>query len=271
MKISSLNYLLIVFFILNQIACSGSDQALPPTSSSSSSTASTDVTGVDPTSILYIKLSSRWESAKDTDPFENWGNCSITPTSSGPSLTCQLSIPEQQMFYSSIKFTVGTFKASECPVISFRPYYYKRSEVNGYVPPGSSTALDCSKTTGIDKQCYGGAGPTLITDFPDSKGQYFFPDVNANSDFILKSENSLRIYSNALVNYLITNDLSAAGRSTAGDPTTKTERVADSFKDYTVSCNNYWGETLYKITLIVSDENSKGALGGSQDDYPDWQ
>ncbi len=146
-----------------------------------------------------------------------------------------------------------------------------RSNSATYLPPdvtGPTGTIDCS----VDKppvKCFGGAAPTLITDFPKNNGRYFVTQFTPEANFDIKSENALRWYEGYPVNYLITNNLSAANRAmnvTGG----ARERVADTFRDYYLSCRDNWGNTTHSLTVTIADENDDYPSGTHSDDYPDW-
>lgn len=266
----------ILFPLLLNVSCSEEPKALkqtdlPSTTPEESSPFSDDA-------ILYFGLGSKWETAQESDKFENWGSCEITANSVQTSKTCELKIPEAQMYYSHLEFRMGTKSAASCPILSFFPYYYKRSNNAAYSPPDAKagdTPLDCSSANTTEKKCFGGAAPQLIVDFPEYTGSYIHTHVASEVGYVLDSENKLRTFGGSRVNYLATNDLDVGSRVTLNDGSLQ-ERFVDAgqgapFVDYYVTCKNYWGETMYSMKLMISDENMEEDEGGaSNDDYLDW-
>jgi hypothetical protein len=204
---------------------------------------------------------------------EVWGTCSITNDETKEK-DCEIKIPEARLYYSRLSFKVGTNVPDRCPILKFRPYYYQRSDDNGYDPPGETTAVDCSADRPTNLACYGGAAPYLEElkgKFPSSTGLYVLTGASSSSTYTLKSENTLRSYGGAPVNFLSTNNLDASLRSLAGDSLLFTERVPDAWQDYQILCTDRWGEELYTINLTLSDENVDGGLGDiDEDTYKDW-
>lgn len=272
MKNPILNMILLSSFISSLSACSGSPENTASSESSTSSSSSSS--GFPSDTYLYFTLGSQWESDAADAKFKDWGSCAVNSTSSN-NIDCTVSIPEARLFFSKIKFNIGTENPTICPIITFAPYYYQRSSSATYLPPHKdATEVDCSGINGAaptDKYCYGGAAPTLVTDFPTNTGNYFLASVSPSKSYTLDSGNKTRYYGTYPVNYLVTNDLSSNGRTLSGDPLIRTERMPNTFQDYQATCSNYWGEVLYSISITVKDENMDGSDGTTHDEYPDWQ
>ncbi|AFY00408.1 hypothetical protein Bdt_0701 [Bdellovibrio bacteriovorus str. Tiberius] len=234
-------------------------------------------------------MGTRWESAAETAEFQNWKTCSINPNSPSTDLLCEVSIPEAQLYYSEVQFKMGSLQPAYCPILSFTPYYYLRSDdapqdspgppdaqgnpttvtTGGYVPPGAeptSSPLNCESGT-LPSLCFGGAAPIMVEDFPKNNGNYFLTSVQESHGYVLESSNSLRYYGSAKVNYTTTNNLSEVNRAIPVVGGLK-ERAANSFQDYEITCKSYWGEKLFGIKLILSDENWDDS--GGLDHYTDW-
>lgn len=233
---------------------------------------------------LYFRLEIKWETSGDKAPFESWAGCELpnspTPLPDTPTEgVCNITIPEGQLYYSHLNFKVGTRYPQICPIMNFRPYYYVRSEkplvkdangnpTDGYLPPGEKDFIECSD--GINPKCYGGAGPVMVKGFPDNTGSYFLTEFMQQASYELKSSNSVRHYNSYLVNYQVTNDLALVERANTVTSGLK-ERVQNTYNDYEVSCTNYWGEKLFSMVIVISDENMDGAESGTpHDNFPDW-
>lgn len=263
---SLLPYLFFCLFSVTMLACSEEPKNILAASTTPS--AGADTSEFADGTILFFKLGSKWETLAEGDAFEDQGSCAITPVS-GTSINCEISVPEEKMYYSGFRFTTGTLDPVACPIVHFNPYFYQRSSSAAYVPPGATSSIDCSGAADMDKMCFGGAATNLIEGFPKNTGYYFVTSLTEKQDYSMKSENSTKQYGGYLVNYLMTSDLiDTVG---TGNAAVQTERVSNSFVPYTITCNNYWGETLYTINLKILDENTDGANGGANDEYPDWQ
>lgn len=267
------NFILVLAIILSTVlSCSEEPQPLQQTTLPSvEEPVDSDISE---SAVLYLVFGTRWES-EAAGGFTKWVSCEIPANSVQTSKTCTVSVPEARLYFSSVQFKVGTKIAASCPILSFHPHYYRRSDSNAYRSPdmkASDPALDCSGSRPVEKRCYGGAAPIMVESFPENAGTYILTHVSASSSYEMVSSNSKRSYGTNAVNYMVTNDL--LNRTTdQTDPLTSRYVDTDNpFLDYRVYCANYWGEVTYAIDLVVSDENMDGAEGGTpHDDFPDWQ
>jgi hypothetical protein len=222
------------------------------------------------TSPLYIQLGTRWE-LDTTGPFEvaSTNICKIPAMASSPATaTCTFKVPEAKLYYSNLKFLVGTTMASVCPLLFFHPYYYRRSANAAFKPPGFTVSVNCSGTAGAkNKLCYGGAAPSILDDFPDNTGRYFNTNILSEQSFSLASANSIRWYGSSRVSYLAASDNSTPASIVNGDVD---DARTGEWYGYNVSCQDMWGETLYNIDITIEDENWDPNSTGN-DDFTDWQ
>lgn len=279
------------------ISCSGDEAAFPSVTDTPSTDPGTDPgtdTGTDLDATvpdgtgLYFRLGIKWESAAEDSAFTNLsraesGDCVVTSVT--PDITCSFTVPEGQLYYSTLQFRMGSKAAASCPILKFRPYYYQKSAASpvaddpgtpgdetapGYTPSGSDTELSCAD--GKEALCFGGAAPHMVEGFPENTGRYFLPQVTPESSYNLDSENKLRSYYGAGVNYLVTNDLPtpdrAANANAPADLAASRERVGGTFNDYYVWCETFWAEPVFSIKVMISDENEDPT--GGLDQYPDW-
>ncbi|MNK38591.1 hypothetical protein D3C87_571840 [compost metagenome] len=239
---------------------------------------------------LFLDFRSRWDTDKDEKdlPFKTYnGNCFIpplTPPESGlgsSEKNCSITMPEAQMFYSETRFRIGSRVSSSCPIVKFRPYYYRRSLSASFGVPETGGVIDCRRSY-VDssmntiyvpdsKECYGGAAPILVNDFPKNVGFYFLTVFADTSNFTLKASSNLRWYGGYKVNYMLTNNLPAVDRP---DPVisgsnSRAGAEADwaNFYDYSITCESHWGAELYRLNIVISDENTNGS---GLDEYTDW-
>lgn len=297
---------ILCFAMLSTISCSGNDPAFPSVTENPSTDPGTNPgtdPGTDPGTVadptitpdtaLYFRLGLKWETAGEGDAFEKREttdssvcNVPVGATGGSKNITCTFSVPEARLYYSHVQFKVGTGAAASCPILMFRPYYYKRSNADviaadpgatppvvgspGYTPPAKdATPLSCS--TGKEIPCWGGAAPHLVPGFPDNKALYLMTAISPSSDFNLKSENSTRYYgTSVLTNYLVTNNLDPVDRvgDVAPGVGRVNERVDSTYVDYKVTCYDKWYEQLYSITVVIADENIEGGM--ANDHFMDW-
>lgn len=227
-------------------------------------------TGFAVDSPLYFQVGTRWEMdeggayevAKTND------QCHISSTDTiGAVKYCVVTIPEAKLYYSNLKFVVGSNNASKCEIVTFSPYYYRRSNSDKFLPAGQDSATDCSPTSekGDDRICYGGAAPTLFSDFPKTRGRYFNTSLLRQFSYKLPSENSTKWYGGESVNYLVANNITNPNSTETGNgPGART----GAWQDYEVACRDQWEEPLYQIHITIQDENFGGASGS--DHFQDW-
>lgn len=234
---------------------------------------------------LYLNFSLRWEAGSATEeasPYTSFDkNCAIAPLApNGTIRNCTINVPEAQLFYSDIKFGIGTKVPGNCPIIRFFPYYYRRSVDQNFTDPKSGNTFDCRRAADggpatDQKECYGGAAPTMITGFPTYAGLYYLTGVTNEFGPKIEASNALLYYGPSLVNYLVTNDLAVPARSTqvASGPNARAgdESGVVDWTDYKVTCENAWGERIYTLNLTLGDENEDNNATGAADEYPDWQ
>lgn len=204
----------------------------------------------------------------------NFDSCVIKKgTATGTNMNCKIRIPEEQLYYSELDFKISTNSATFCNAIHFQPYYYLRSTSATYKDV-TGTTVDCSATP-ISKSCFGGAAPDIVTDFPLSVGYYFLPKFELSHTYTLHSSNSRRItdrdgsmfYSNVnAANNLVDR---ASSKSMSGNAT---YAGSNNFVDYSFSCTDKWANEIYKITLIIADDDEEDteSASGSKDVFYDW-
>ena len=215
--------------------------------------------------------------------------CFLSPAASvGDTLECNLQIDELTLYYSDLKFVVATKDKQTCELISFIPYFYLKSNSAVFPPdaPGGEDPpepIDCSALS--KKECWGGAAPVLLEDFPVNTSRYFLPADGLSRTYELPSINTLRQQGadrSLNTNVPYTNNLPASSRSTPVD--SLRARYAGSipdgyggsithYHDYQILCEDEWANTLYGITLTIGDDDSDGIAHDSlpgKDRFWDW-
>lgn len=216
---------------------------------------------------LYVNVSTKYEGNENSVA---QGSCYFETTDTVPSTkTCVIRIPELTLYFSDLHLSVGTSDATYCTQIAFSPYYYRKSNANPYADQ------DC--TSGEFKECWGGAAPDIIEDFPKVKGLYFLPAnslfksfkvTSTNSRFLADELNDISLYGNAGT----CNNLATGARTT---PLTNSNIEftggAGDYHDYTFTCADQWGELQYQITLVIADYDTPETPNTpGKDHFWDW-
>lgn len=226
---------------------------------------------------LYVEVTSAYENTTKTVA---QGECTFASTDTpGPAATktCTINIPELTLFYSDLTFNVGTASDSICSQVSFVPFYYKRSSAIDYSPLGdNSDDKDCTGPAD-DIACWGGAGPTLIgTTFLKSPGLYFLPSNTLNFPYVIKSSNTIRKTSTEpsfLTNANVANNLAIVDRAATLDKDLgdNVSYVGNTMSDYQATCLDPWGNSLYHMNIIISDDDTVvDPVDDAVDSFWDW-
>jgi hypothetical protein len=219
-------------------------------------TTSTDLS-LPSNAIFNVAVKTIW----DTDPNLNessWQNCLVT-SGSAASSSCSVAVPEAQMFHSSLRMSV-TIKEGYCDVLDFNPYIYQQSTLAAYTPPGSGGAIDCSGLT-PPIGCFSGAGVELVTDYPLNIGTYYLAAHGLTVDYDFISGDTKRVRDSLTINNRwMSNNLPVGQRGIA-----QANYVANSMQDWTFICKDEYDETLYQLTINLTDTD------GATDTIADWQ
>lgn len=231
---------------------------------SSSTTPEVPADGIYEDAVLYLQISTKWEAGTEVTTH---GTCQIRSNSPlNSEIDCDISVPEGQLYYSAVNFTVGTKLAALCTTLNFYPYYYRiDASDTDYFPPGEKEPAKCSTEIGSNKKCWGGAAPHLVPDFPSSDGVYFMPPNGPQKTFTLESGNSLR-WTAGRNNYSTVNNMLLGSRGTARPG----RYTANSMSDYVITCEDLWAHPIYTINLNLTDEDTE-TTQGVQDEVRDWQ
>ncbi|WP_413576351.1 hypothetical protein ACLVWU_18385 [Bdellovibrio sp. HCB290] len=208
---------------------------------------------------LYVGVQTRWEGGGAPTSHGECIALSTAPIETGPE-TCDITIPEGQLYYSELMITMGSKLAETCSMVSFTAYAYKRSSSDTYVPPGESSPVKCATEANSNLACWGGAGPALYPDYPKTGGQYFLLINGASTTINIPSGNSRRYGSNrGTVNTLADHTTSISGY------------VANTMQDYYVHCLDIWAQPIYSFKLTIKDEDTKGTENEpARNQIPDW-
>lgn len=228
---------------------------------------------------LFVEVSTSAESS-GSDPEPDVGTaiqsqCYLDATTTYPATkTCTVRIPELMLYFSNLHFRVGTASTEYCAQVVYRPYYFRRANTAGYLTGTGATAVDCTDST--QAACYGGAASEIISSFPTATALYFLPTNTLEYTFSLKSSNK-RGMANPTDSSFDYSNVNAANNlsdrtltfSTPADPI---DYIGGSnYQDYAVSCLDPWGQLLYKITIVIADDDTLETLNTpAKDEYYDW-
>lgn len=202
------------------------------------------------------------------------GVCTIPRTApTGTFLTCNMQIPELDAHFSDYEFLVSTNSRTTCKQVRFMPYSYKRSNSTTFLDM-EGNEHDCLSP---DPFCYGGAAKHLLpkngVDFPQNIGIYFLTSQFLQQSYLMDAPDITRgsdPHISAFTNTPIANNLSTGARG-AGITNTYVDYVGGSFNDYIFECRDSYGEVLYRLTLIIGDDDlSTTPNDPPMDTFWDW-
>lgn len=271
MHFKSVLFIIFLGLLSFNLGCSGE------AASGSGSGSSTDGGGpiITSASPLSLEVSSNYEVEEDeaVGLRETLGTCAIEPgtlpfSGSGLSdISCIIRVPELKLYYSDLTFTISANSGSRCTKVSFIPYAYRRSNNVAYTPKTGADPVDCQ--SGVEKVCYGGAGPDMIEDYPETNSVYFLASETKRQSFKLRSSNSRRTddkdRSMIVSNVNAANNLSNRGTSM----TSPVNYFQNSMNDYIFACEDPWFNALYSITLVIADDDNDTS-GPIRDERYDW-
>ncbi len=205
--------------------------------------------------------------------------CEIPATAAVPSnLACDVEVEELILHYSDLEFVVSTNNTDSCTEIITTPYFYRKSNSATFRLDGADADTDCTDPSEV--LCFGGAGPGFgvltgstftALDFPNNIGYYFLTRNLLSQTYRLISteERSETNRDRDLTsNTGVTNNLPAGSRS-ANINTASARYVANTYRDYTVTCRNDFGELNHTITLTIGDFDTQDT-SSSTDSFYDW-
>ncbi len=245
---------------------------------------------------VYLKVERRLMDATLDAPKTSVGLCQVTNSTGTPTspntVTCNptyggaFSVPEGDLHFSNLYFTVGTSRPDRCAFLVFRPYYYMGSTA-AYDPDNLGTApgflvpwlntlppvpIDCSlgiATAG----CFNGPAVSLVPGFPNVRSLVYLTDQVLESVSTLTSAYSNDQSSNRFVanneaawgparsdasqptgyqSYYV-GDTAAA---TAGYPASGPLGYGAAHQDYVVECRDRYFDVLSQVIVKINDEDT---------------
>lgn len=215
---------------------------------------------------LVVSISTAWQD--DSSNFETQQECTANGTAASPAnVTCTVNVPETQLFYSKMKFTI-THDTATCSLASFCPYYYQKSNAAGFDPDGTGTAVDCSATP-VPDACYGGPAKELVPSFRPVTGgnTCIFSTSSTALEKTASAPNEKTSRQGDRHNRYLSNDYATANRAVANPAVAYEGYVASSMQDYTVSCEDKHGNNLSTITIYVIDSNGTSPTTNNRDSW----
>lgn len=200
----------------------------------------------------------------------------VACTNTTGSTTNSVAIPEGQLYYSSLTWTVtagATTGTSGCTQIEFFPYYYLANNSNAaFTAPWQSTPINCT-TVPTPAGCYGGLAGDIVPSFPTFNGVYFLTANGAAATWSSKSANSHKYGSNR---YSVNNLTLPAVSFNFATGNLGDGYVSPNYQEYLFSCNDEFDETLYSFSLTITDIDQTGVYPNvsqgvsSINEFPDW-
>lgn len=202
--------------------------------------------------LFKVNLSSTWETGSTT--VTSLGTCTIDDdsTAGGAVNLCTITVPEGQLYFSKLKFSL-TVADESCDLVNFRPYWYRRSDAAGFTPAGTSTPIDCDAPLLKDRPigCFGGAARELAPSFPVNTGLIYFTESGGTVEVELSSGNTIRqSASEGIDNRWAANDKVDTTDATGWD-----DYVASSTQHYEYMCRDKHYEPLYLLRIIIDEIN----------------
>lgn len=284
----------LLLLISTQVGCGGNANnttaaSTTPTTPTSPTTppGAPPVSNSAPLSISMYTVLDTQQGAYSLD-FAETGSTTCSTSTTSPSITCSVAVPEGRLYYSTLHF-VFSWTTAKCAFLAFQPYFYRASNSATYNPPGlpgNTASIDCSGATSVPgAACYGGAAPQMVPKFPAEKGIIFLPNETVtqgpqSTDQALASASSLNVNSNRLTS----NDLPSAkwgstytAAQLGGYLTSSGEQPAgdgympNTFVTYSLECvDQYYDPTGYAITINVTDVNSASGTASPVDNFNTW-
>lgn len=254
------------------------DKANSATASSDASPTTPTAPTASVTTPFALKIYSMYDGTQYVNPltFSETGTDTCQATTSNPSVTCTVVVPEGRLYFSSLTFAFS-WMPSQCTLLTFQPYYYQASNVAGYLPPGATSTIDCSVgASELPVGCFGGVGTELVPNFPLYRSLIYLPDetdLNApNSKTITgssgysKKTGSNRYMVNDMPPAKVGNNYTAAQMGNIGDT-----YLANTYTNYKFACRDHWYDPeSYTVNLYIQDEDSM-AGNPTQDNFLTWK
>lgn len=264
-------FLRLIFFllILNLFIGCVADDAQKASSGTTAPPAGEETTSLAP---LALRISTTYSgtSTEEYQTFTETGTRVCEATTSNKVVTCSIVVPEGRLYFSDLNFHMS-WQISNCKLLEFQPYYYLASKNAAFTPAWGTSTVNCSVVP-YAKDCYGGAAPQIVDDFPNFLGMIYFPDEGSTEEYLTQTETIASAYSlKYQSNRLTSNDLATSKQSSdqtveiAGDGYS-----ANNFVTYRYSCRDDWFDPVtYQITVNITDEDSN--TGGPVNTFKTWR
>lgn len=256
-----------------------SDDSTPPTNPTPVPGAPATPPTVTSSAPLSIQMSTKFDGTDYSNmlTFVETGTDTCTASTTTPAVTCTVVVPEGRLYYSSLTLAYSYMPAN-CRLMTFQPYYYRASKVDGYVPPNVTTGGVGVKCAGISEPagaaCFGGPAVQLVPGFPNYRALIHLPDESNMSTPVGVTKTVDSAYSKGWrSNRHTVNDMSlvsqASDQSIADLGGIGDTYVANTYVDYKFSCQDNWADPeTFVINLKVTEENTSAA---GPNDFLSWK
>lgn len=180
-----------------------------------------------------------------------------------------MEIPEGELFFGELNFKAAAEEKSGCVQLVYKPFHYLESRSPAFKRFENDAPINCFGptefepflfTSSIPKDCFNGAAPDVIQDFPTYRAQYTTVRASESIEFSVPSANSKRRGTNR---YTV-NDLPGSMRdSSIGG------YIGGSMQDWEFLCRDTYAEVVRQIVVRISDVDRPPGLDGS-DHFSEW-
>jgi hypothetical protein len=277
MRTSHFKWFAILVFAM-MTACSAAEKTSFGDSGSSDESSETPSSEGSP---LYVYLQTKPEGSTNGS-YTTFDSCIIASTVSAGTTDavkdCTFTVPELKLYYSDLKFVVGTNASTTCTHVQFRPYHFLRSLDPAFRETAAGISVDCSEGNQlVDSDCWGGAAVGFMgSSFPANGALYFLPENTLQSTYESISANRLRGTHGSdphyLTNRVFANNLVDTATTLSSYAGYGTHYVGNSMAGYRVACNDEYSYARYEINLEITDDDGEDVTDdGLIDDITDWQ
>lgn len=230
-------------------------------------------------SIFSVEVATIYETDPNNTETPQGSTCTVTRApliSVIPStkICSTISIPEGQLYYSKVKIKANILDPKVCKFFTFRPYYYRMSVLNNFIPStsnGSFSAIDCRDSTNAN--CYSGPATKLAPNFPENTAVYYLSAQGTSVDWTIDSANSIRQSSKydpgnkwaANDLYEILNPLDILNPIASYRSLFYPDYVPSSMVDYSFVCEDPQNETIYLAIMKLAVDP------GPAYQHPHWE
>jgi hypothetical protein len=215
---------------------------------------------------LYFTVTSAWDSTPTA--LVDQVACSIPLNAvPGSTMTCNLTMPEGQLYFSNLALTIGSADLNLCKEVIYYPYGFLASAVDTYTQ-SKFGAVQAQQTclTAPSTACYDGAAVTQFPTYPLLTNVAMETASAYETTYTVPSPFSLMELTNtSSANFITNKAANDTAVNTAG--TTLQTYVAGSMQGYRAECRDEYYELIYSIDFVLK---SIPSTGGGVISFPGW-